>query len=154
MLANKTMNHTIRIATPTDYDAISTLLADAQMVPALYAPPSMWWVAVDRHHTVIGAIGVEPDLHAWLLRSTVVDHSNRQKGIGKHLIATVERAARGAGIETVFCFGTDVGDYWERRGYSVVPVAELCGHVPQAPQIGQFVANGWLADEVAWRKDL
>jgi hypothetical protein len=36
----------------------------------------------------------------------------------------------------------------------VVPVDVLCQHVPHAPQIGQFIANGWLADEVAWRKFL
>jgi N-acetylglutamate synthase-like GNAT family acetyltransferase len=114
----------------------------------------MWWVAVNRDERVIGAIGVEPGQHAWLLRSTVVDETVRQQGTSKALVTTVEAAAQGAGVGTLFCFGTDVGDYWERRGFVVVPVDEICQHVPHAPQIGQFVANGWLVDEVAWRKDL
>ena len=148
------MMHTIRPATPVDYAAISRLLRDAHMVPAIYDAPSVWWVAVDTQGCVIGAIGVEPDAHSWLLRSTVIDPALRQSGIGKQLVATVESAARSTGIGTLFCFGTDVGDYWARRGFAEVPVDVLCLHVPHAAQIGQFIANGWLADEVAWRKFL
>ena len=145
---------TIRLAQPTEYPAITQLLADALMVPALFAPPSLWWVAIGPDSTVVGAIGVEPDGACWLLRSAVVAAVAQRNGIGKALVAAVTHAAQVAGVSTLFCFGTDVGDYWERRGFSVVSVTELCSHVPNAPQIGQFKSNGWLADEVAWRKNL
>jgi N-acetylglutamate synthase-like GNAT family acetyltransferase len=145
---------TIRLAQPADYPAITQLLADALMVPALFAPPSQWWVATAPDTTVVGAVGVEPDGACWLLRSAVVAAPAQHNGIGKALVGTVTHAAQAARVTTLFCFGTDVGDYWERRGFSVVSVNELCSHVPNAPQIGQFRANGWLADEVAWRKNL
>ena len=144
----------IRTAQSLDYPAISSLLHDAQMVPAIFDHPSHWWVATNASTHVIGAIGVEPDLACWLLRSAVVAPDSQRTGIGAPLVATVMTAAQAAGVKTVFCFGTDVGDYWERRGFHVVSVAELCTHVPSAAQIRQFIANGWLADEVAWRKDL
>lgn len=145
---------TTRAATPTDYPYIDTLLYDAAMVPACYDPPSRWWVVCDATDTVIAAVGAELGPSAWLLRSCVVTAAHRQAGIGKHLVATVLAAATAAAIPVVVCFGTDVGDYWARRGFRRISVPELCECVPNAPQIAQFTANGWLADEWAWRIDL
>lgn len=143
-----------RTALPTDYPHIDALLHTADMVPAIYAPPSSWWVTVAGDGAVVAAIGVEPGPSAWLLRSCVVSAAMRQNGLGKGLVATVTAAAQAAGIQTLVCFGTDVGDYWALRGFHRISVPELCALVPDAAQIGQFTANGWLDDEWAWRKDL
>ena len=82
----------IRLAQPADYPAITQLLADALMVPALFAPPSLWWVAVGPDSTVVGAIGVEPDGACWLLRSAVVAVPAQHNGIGKAVVGAVVSA--------------------------------------------------------------
>jgi hypothetical protein len=39
-------------------------------------------------------------------------------------------------------------------GFREVPVSELVAALPEAPQVRQYAALGWLSTEVAWRCDV
>lgn len=145
--------YTIRIATPADEAHIADFVAQHHMVAPVFGASS-WWVACDQRGAVCGTIGAEYSTTAWLLRSAVVAQQARGHGVGGALTHRLIHAARHQHISAVYCFSTDAGDFWQHMGFVEVPVAELLAALPQAPQVAQFAALGWLATEVAWRYDV
>lgn len=141
--------YAIRTATPHDESTIAELIARAQMTPPVFGV-SGWWVACNQRGVICGTIGAEFGANAWLLRSAVVDTHARGRGVGGGLTRIVLQAARHHGMQAVYCFSTDAGDFWQHMGFTEVPVAALLAALPNVPQVGQFAAFGWLPTEVAW----
>ena len=111
-------------------------------------------------NTVVGWVGrIEHSTHAWELHPLVVEPSRQRSGVGTLLVDTLEAAARGAGVCTVWLgadddfggtnlFGTDLYPnvlerlsqlspaaghpftFYRDRGYSVV------GILPDADGVG------------------
>jgi N-acetylglutamate synthase-like GNAT family acetyltransferase/ADP-ribose pyrophosphatase YjhB (NUDIX family) len=104
---------------------------------------------------IVGAVGVEGyGGECSLLRSLAVLPEVRDRGVGGRLSQAAEAAARRAGARALYAFSTGAGEYFKRRGYCQVPVAELVASLPHAPQVLDYTRIGWLATEVAWRRDL
>lgn len=77
------------------------------------------------------------------VRSLAVDRSSRALGIGRALVAELERRARGDGFETLCAFTHDAG-YFVRLGFSIVPhtwvpekIAVDCHSCPLFRRCGQ-----------------
>jgi N-acetylglutamate synthase-like GNAT family acetyltransferase len=78
-----------------------------------------FWVA-ELAGEVVGAIGLERYGDTGLLRSLVVAPSVRSRGIGAHLVDTLEREARALGIARLVLLTETAPAFFERRGYVVI----------------------------------
>ncbi len=67
---------------------------------------------------IVGAIGLEIFGTAALLRSAVVDHSQRGSGIGRELVTRIIAEARSAGVNDLYLLTTTAEDYFSRLGFS------------------------------------
>jgi N-acetylglutamate synthase-like GNAT family acetyltransferase len=145
----------IQEATPIDIAAIHLLLEESGLsTHAVLAPGTRYWLAQEADGGSIGTIGMEIGDGAMLLRSAAVRPAARGQGIGAALLLRALDEARAAGLRQAYLFSTGAGAFWSRQGFREVPVAELVAALPDAPQVRHYDEQGWLPDEVAWRRDL
>lgn len=71
-------------------------------------------------------------------------------GVGRALSVTAIENARDHGDLALYLFSTDAGPYWQRFGFTSVPVDELVRALPTVPQVRSGIERAWLAEEVAW----
>lgn len=150
------MEYTIRRANHLDYNAILKLLQTIDLTTyGLLFPGTAYWVACDKHNTIIGVIGLEPGLNRTvLLRSAGVAREYQKKGIGRALIDAAYAWCKANNYRTVYCYSTDAQDYWSHVGYQRVRLEEILAVLRDAPQTIHFDGLGWLPTEVVWRRDL
>ncbi len=110
-----------RPASVTDLDEIYGLLRQAGLpTQDLHdAAPARFWVADDRG-AVVGAVALERHGAAGLLRSLVVAHGHRTRGIGTGLVAVVERQAREESLAQLVLLTETARSFFERLGYAVI----------------------------------
>ncbi|HEU5099821.1 MAG TPA: GNAT family N-acetyltransferase [Roseiflexaceae bacterium] len=148
-------DYLISEASPADADVICEVLAESGLSShAVLAPGTRYWLARYADGAPVGAIGLEVGAGAALLRSAAVRPAARGRGIGAALLRRALAEATTGGQKQVYLFSTDAGAYWSRQGFSEVPVPELVAALPDAPQVRHYDEQGWLPDEVAWRRDL
>jgi N-acetylglutamate synthase-like GNAT family acetyltransferase len=103
----------------------------------------------------IGVIGVEPKIDAALIRSLYVDESMRRRGIGAALVAAARKAAHTRGARHLYLFSTGAGEFFERHGFAVAPVADVVAVLRDVPQVEFYRAHSEeLAREVAYHLDI
>jgi N-acetylglutamate synthase-like GNAT family acetyltransferase len=133
---------------------IALLTHNHQSAQDVLVPGTRYWVAEDAQGQCIGTVGLEGGRDAGLLRSAGVLPAWRGHGVGTALTQRALASARHAGYGAVYLFSTGAGAYWRRFGFREVPVSELVAALPEAPQVRQYAALGWLSTEVAWRCDV
>ena len=117
-------------------------------------PPACYLVAYFGDDAV-GVIGVEPKVDAALIRSLYVEESMRRRGIGAALVAAARKAAHTRGARHLYLLSTDAGEFFERHGFTKVPVAEVVAALPGVPEVEFFRARpDVLAREVAYHLDI
>jgi amino-acid N-acetyltransferase len=148
----------LRLATPEDAPAIHALieahLAEGRLLPRSLAEltihASRFVVAVEllprvsSHPRVVGCAELAPLSPAVAeIRSLVVDQSARSLGVGKRLIAELQRAALREGFDRLCAFTHDAA-YFVRKGFSIVPhhwvpekIARDCTGCAQFRRCGQ-----------------
>ena len=148
-------DHTIREATHADTEALCAILAESELSShAVLAPGTRYWLAQRAGGDIAGVVGLEYGAAAVLLRSAAVRPDARGRGIGTALVQRALASAVADGIRSAYLFSTGAGAYWSQQGFREVPVPELVAALPDAPQVQHYREHGWLASEVAWRKDL
>ena len=90
----------VHLSTNADRPAVRSLLAEARLpVEDLDLSPELtFWVVRDDARRPIGAIGLERHGDVGLLRSLVVAPDRRRHGLGRTLVATLEKQAVAGGI--------------------------------------------------------
>jgi N-acetylglutamate synthase-like GNAT family acetyltransferase len=78
-----------------------------------------FWVA-ELAGEIVGAIGLEHYGNTGLLRSLVVAPSMRGRGIGAHLVETLEREARAIGITQLVLLTETAKAFFGHLGYVVI----------------------------------
>ena len=112
---------TIEPARPTDVELVNGLLADAEL-PLAGAAAAFGRGVVARDATgIVGAAALEAFGDAGLLRSLVVAPGRRGSGVGRDLVAHVERLARAGGISQIYLITETAAGYFPRLGYEPVP---------------------------------
>jgi len=112
---------TIESADRSDLPTIRELLVDAGLpVDGLFEVPTSLFVARDGD-LVVGAVALERHGDDGLLRSLVVDPSQRGKGIGSGLAGAAEAAALRQGMEGVYLLTETAADFFARQGYEPIP---------------------------------
>jgi len=118
----------IRAATTADASAIHALIdthvADGHLLPRrrdeIAAHTSRFLVAV-RGRRVVACADLAPlSRHVAEVRSLVVSHEIRSRGIGRRLVDELASRAAASGFETLCAF-THVAGYFVRMGFSIVP---------------------------------
>jgi N-acetylglutamate synthase-like GNAT family acetyltransferase len=144
---------TVRTAGLQDFEAIVGLLKQADLIPQdVLAVGTRYWVAVESGELVVGCLGMEFGKGAVLLKSTAVLPAYRKRGLAERLVdAALDFAAR-QGCQAAYLFSVRSGGYWQRLGFTEVPVAELLAALPDAYQVRYFRQIGKLEHEHAWRK--
>jgi N-acetylglutamate synthase-like GNAT family acetyltransferase len=141
----------LREATTYDLHRIAQLLqASGLRTEGILEENTRYWLACNGPD-LIGAIGLELGPTCALLRSAFVSPGERGKGIGRELTEHALQWAWQNGFEAVYCFSTDAGPYWIRRGFKECAVEEVVRELPDAPQVRLFDRLGWLPTEVAYR---
>lgn len=108
-------------ADAADLDRVEALLAANDLPTSdVRTGPGRFYLARDGD-AVVGAGGVERYGSDGLLRSVVVEGSNRGDGYGTALCAALEDRARRGGIQTLYLLTTTAAGFFERLGYESIP---------------------------------
>ena len=107
----------LRAASAADYDAVVRLLHEADLPLAGLPPGLPDFLVAEENGQVVGAIGLEVYGDAALLRSAVVDESQRSAGVGRCLISELLAHARRRGVREVYLLTTTAEDYFPRFGF-------------------------------------
>ena len=108
---------TLRAATPADAEAIRDLLHQSQLPTADLATSQPEFMVACERERIIGAGALERFGDSALLRSVAVETPWRGSGVGRLIVAELERRARTAGVIEVILLTTTARDFFERLGY-------------------------------------
>jgi N-acetylglutamate synthase-like GNAT family acetyltransferase len=138
-----------------DFALVRAMLARGGLTTDGIEWPAACYLAAYFGDDAIGVIGVEPKIDAALIRSLYVDESMRRRGIGAALVAAARKAAHTRGARHLYLFSTGAGEFFERHGFAVVPVADVVAVLRDVPQVEFYRARpDELAREVAYHLDI
>ena len=138
-----------------DFAVVRAMLARGGLMTDGVEWPAACYIVAYFGDDAVGVVGVEPNIDAALIRSLYVDESMRRRGIGAALIAAARKAAHTRGARHLYLFSTDAGAFFERHGFTMVPVADVVAALPGVPQVEHYRARPEeLAREVAYHLDI
>jgi N-acetylglutamate synthase-like GNAT family acetyltransferase len=111
------MPYTLRTAQAADWPAIADLLTRSALPLDGAAEHLSHFVLAEDAGQVIGAAGIEAYGAVGLLRSVVVDASQRGQGLGEALVQRALDQAAEDGIQQVALLTTTAMDYFPRFGF-------------------------------------
>jgi amino-acid N-acetyltransferase len=117
-----------------DPDLIGSLAAAGLPVVDLAGPGKRFYGFRDDAGRLIAAGGIEVMDTAAVLRSCVVDHGRRAKGMGTALVKAVLREAAEAGVTDVYLLTETAETYFSRLGFAVVDRADVPETVARSSQ--------------------
>jgi amino-acid N-acetyltransferase len=115
-------------------DAIISLL-QSEKLPVSDLPPNLphFLMATD-NGIVVGAIGLEIYERNGLLRSLVVKKEYRSLQIAAGLVSELEKAARHAGLQTIYLLTETAQHYFSKKGYAIIPRSEAPASLQQSSE--------------------
>jgi GNAT superfamily N-acetyltransferase len=138
-----------------DFAIVRAMLARGGLMTEGIEWPAACYIVAYFGDDAVGVIGVEPKIDAALIRSLYVDESMRRRGIGAALVGAARKAAHTRGARHLYLFSTDAGEFFERLGFTMVPVADAIAALPGVPQLEFYLARSdELAREVAYHLDI
>lgn len=110
----------IRVAAPTDWNAIVALLQSASLPVADLTPASAPLFAVcETEDEIVGAVALEPrDETSAMIRSLVVAPALRRSGIGAALTSAIESQASERGINVLYLLTDSAEKFFANRGFT------------------------------------
>lgn len=103
---------------------------------------------------IMGSIGAEFNTHCALIRAAGVAQPYRGKGIGKNLFQHLVAKLESKNIFNLYLFSRQAAEFWTSTGFTKCTVEEVIEALPHAPQVMEFVADGSIWTDVAWRRQL
>jgi amino-acid N-acetyltransferase len=91
------------------------------------------WLATESD-TPLGVIGLESFGAEGLLRSLAVVPERRQRGLGRELVARVERDAMSEGVKRIVLLTETAEPFFRHVGYEVIDRATVSGPVKQSAE--------------------
>ena len=118
-------NPTLRAATIADAEIIRHLLECSGLPTSDLATARPEFVVASRDGATLGIGALERFGGAALLRSVAVATLWRRSGVGRLIVAELERRARAAGIGELILLTLTARDFFARLGYSVKDRAQV-----------------------------
>ncbi len=119
--------YTIRHAEPNDIEQIKSLLQTNDLPVVGVVQHWQNFLVADQQDCILGTLGVHYDGKKALLRSFVVNDSQRNSGIGKALLQRMLLEMQSRGIKDVFLLTETATNYFIREGFT-----EICrDEIPQ-----------------------
>ncbi|MDO8433331.1 MAG: GNAT family N-acetyltransferase [Candidatus Binatus sp.] len=138
-----------------DIARLRTLLDSGGMITAGIEWPAACYLLAFYGDEAIGAIGVEPQIDAALIRSLYVIESMRRSGIGAALVAAARKAAHTRGARHLYLFSTEAGQFFMRLGFERVAMPQLLDALSCVPEVEYYRARpDELAREIAFHLDI
>jgi len=111
-------------------------LLEASGLPAtdLRAGRPVTFLAAVADGHLLGCVGYELSAGVALLRSLAVQPSGRGSGVGRQLVAEVERHASAAGARELFLLTTTAAPFFEQLGFEPVAREAAPGFIVGSPQ--------------------
>jgi N-acetylglutamate synthase-like GNAT family acetyltransferase len=111
----------VRPTTAADLAAVRTLLEQSALPTAdlTTALGLRLWVLMEGDQ-LVGAVGLERYGASGLLRSLVVSPTSQRRGLGRELVATLEREASAAGVKILVLLTQTAERFFARLGYAVI----------------------------------
>lgn len=121
-------------AQPGDAAAIAALLREAMLPHEDFAPHLSHFFVAREGGRIVGAVGAELAGADALLRSLVVAPDQRGKGLGGSLVAALEDAAAGWGVERWWLLTTTAETFFAQRGFRVATRCEAPAGIKETRQ--------------------
>jgi len=139
-----------------DIARLRTLLTGGAMITAGIDWPAACYLLAFFGDEAVGAIGVEPQIDAALLRSLYVIDSMRRRGIGAALVAAARKAAHTRGARHLYLFSSEPrAAFFSRLGFEPVAMSQLLDAVSGVPEVKHYCARpDELAHEIALHLDI
>lgn len=118
-------NPTLRSATAADLKALRDLLERSGLPTSDLGTAHPQFVIATRDSRIIGVGALEHFGGAALLRSLAVEPRWRGSGVGRQLVAELERRARAAGVMDLILLTLTARDFFARLGYSAKDRAQV-----------------------------
>lgn len=109
---------TLRPANEADREIIRDLLERSGLPTEDLSTSRPEFVVAIRNGEIVGTGALEHFGSAALLRSVAVEARSRGSGMGRLIVAELERRARAAGITELILLTLTARDFFERLGYS------------------------------------
>ena len=88
------------------------------------------------------------------LMSFAVHPDFRAQRIGRRMVETLLSHLKSSGAGTAYLLSRTAGGFWERVGFTRVPVDEVAVKAKNHIQVREFLADGSLWSDQAFRRDL
>jgi ribosomal protein S18 acetylase RimI-like enzyme len=89
-----------------------------------------------------------------VLMSFAVHPDFRGQRIGRRMVLALLAHLTSSGVETAYLLSRSAGGFWERSGFSRVPVEEVAVRARDHFQVREFLAGGTIWSDQAFRRDL
>ena len=119
----------LELAAPSAMPAVRALLASAALPVADLESVAIRFLVARDGRSLAGAIGLERYGDTGLLRSLVVAASHQRRGIGRTLVAEVERDAKAAGVTLLVLLTETAEPFFAKHGYRVTDRKSVRGGV-------------------------
>ncbi len=127
----------LRQRLPEDLPRVIRLLKSAHLPPEGLDRTEGW--VIDAEGVLVGHVAVELTPDAAVIRSLVVDPSQRGKGLGERLLAAAEDSA---GLRTLVLKTDAVGSWMARRGYQPATLDQTPKSVRSTTQFSGSLCSG------------
>ncbi len=135
----------------TRFEEVIALLRDAGLpTDDLASTRATDFLVARAGERIAGAVALERQGDAALLRSLVVDPAYRRHGVGSKLVTAAEQRARALGIARLVLLTQTAEAFFARRGYEKIARADA----PAALQASHEFATLCPASAVCMRKEL
>lgn len=125
----------IRRGSPADLNSIESLLQNAGLpTEDIRAITGLRTWLIDGNPSLRGVICLEPFGHEGLLRSLAVDPDSRTNGLGRKLVAQLERDAHADGIQKLVLLTQTAEKFFANLGYQIVNRDEISNAVKGSAQ--------------------
>jgi|SRR5215469_1248511 len=111
-------NLTLRSATEADAEVIRDLLERNGLPTSDLSTARPEFLIATHNHQIVGIGALERFGNAALLRSVAVETQSRGSGVGRLIVAEIERRARAVGIAELILLTLTARDFFHRLGYA------------------------------------
>jgi ribosomal protein S18 acetylase RimI-like enzyme len=152
------MNATVTVERPPSTQALDEAQAFLQSLGYstrwLMSPNPSLVVAKLESHLLCGLGVATSDGSTAVLMSFAVHPEFRRLGIGRRMVESLLSHVTSSGAATAYLFSKTGGEYWERIGFSRTPVAEVASKAYGHFQVREYLADGSIWSDTAFRRDL